>query len=327
MSWRDWWPGWRRGRTAATPGRFAEPSLAPIAPRVLLVVYDPLVPRQNTRLGAACGFQSVAPLIEGYVADLAAASGGYLQYTMADTLVVNGLPALEDGYCYTAEEWLHCWQQGGGWHQPQMADYPALLDRLGAPARIAAGEIDEVWLFGPPYAGFWESAMVGPDAYWCNAPPVELAGCQRRFVVMGFNYERGVGEMLEDVGHRLESCVARAFGSWRDWGGHADHAWDRFTAHEAVTPGQAGCGTVHWAPNSQADYDWGNRRAVWSQCDDWLEYPHLTGRRRQVDCHEWGGGDIRAHHRWWLAHLPRANGQSEGRLNNWWAYAVLSAES
>jgi len=75
-------------------------------------------------------------------------------------------------------------------------------------------------------------------------------------------------------------------------------------------------------PNSERDYDWGNRRGVWSTCDDWLNYPNLTGQRRRVNCEEWGGGDVRAHHRWWLRHLPRAPGRTEGKLNNWWAYAT-----
>jgi len=28
---------------------------------------------------------------------------------------------------------------------------------------------------------------------------------------MGFNYERGVGEMLEDLGHRAESILSHVF--------------------------------------------------------------------------------------------------------------------
>jgi hypothetical protein len=61
---------------------------------------------------------------------------------------------------------------------------------------------------------------------------------------------------------------------------------------------------------------------VWSTCDDWLNYPDLIGQRRQVNCHDWGEGDIRAHHKWWLRRLPRAPGRTDGRLNNWWAYVV-----
>jgi hypothetical protein len=48
----------------------------------------------------------------------------------------------------------------------------------------------------------------------------------------------------------------------------------------------------------------------------------LTGARRKVDCEEWGGGDIRAHHCWWYRHLPHVEGEMAGVLNNWWAYIL-----
>jgi hypothetical protein len=295
----------------------------PLRPRVLVAVYDPVLPsRGGRRLTEVCGFHEPDALVRAYVDDLAECSAGYLQYAVVEHVVLDELPPKEDGFRYTGETWLQCWQRRGGWHEPDAADYPALLADLAAARLVAAGEIDEVWCFAPPYAGFYESRMVGAGACWCNAPPLDLAGAARRCIVMGFNYERGVGEMLESFGHRVESLLARAFGSWREWGGGAGHAWDAFSAHEAVAPGRAGCGNVHFAPNSAGDYDWGNHRRVWSSCDDWLAYPHLTGQRRLVDCREWGGGDIRAHHHWWLAHLPRAAGRVDGRLANWWTYAV-----
>jgi hypothetical protein len=113
--------------------------------------------------------------------------------------------------------------------------------------------------------------------------------------------------------------MRHVYGSWEP---EATHAWNRFTLYDKVAPGRAACGNVHFAPNSERDYDWGNPRPVWSTCDDWLTYPHLTGERRRVNCEAWGGGDIRAHHRWWLRHLPRAEGRTAGTLNNWWTYAV-----
>ena len=58
--------------------------------------------------------------------------------------------------------------------------------------------------------------MCGSGAFWFNAPP--LAGTEhasRRFVIMGFNFERGVGEMLEDLGHRAESILYKVFENTR----------------------------------------------------------------------------------------------------------------
>jgi hypothetical protein len=176
-----------------------------------------------------------------------------------------------------------------------------------------------VWLFAFPYAGYYESRMGGPGAFWCNAPPLErteTAG--RRFVVMGFNYERGVGEMLEDLGHRAESILSHVFRHTR---GDAN-LWERFSRYDQKAPGRAECGNVHFAPNSVRDYDWGNRRPVPSRCDTWLRFPDLSGAARAVDCREWGNGDIRLHHLWWFQHFPHGAGATEGISHNWWEYVI-----
>ncbi|HUW14750.1 MAG TPA: hypothetical protein VM537_33835, partial [Anaerolineae bacterium] len=89
-----------------------------------------------------------------------------------------------------------------------------------------------------------------------------------------------------------------------------------------IAKGQANVGTIHFAPNSQYDYDWGNMTPVRSFCDDWYQFPNMTGVVRTVDATEWGGGDIRAHHEWWLKHLPKATGTTDGVANNWWKYII-----
>ena len=133
---------------------------------------------------------------------------------------------------------------------------------------------------------------------------------------MGFSYERGVGEMLEDLGHRAKSIMAHI----AERSPKVRSLWQRFTRYDKITPGQAEVGTVHFAPNSERDYDWGNRRSVPSRCDAWLHFPELDGEPRRVNCSEWGDGDTRLHHRWWLNHLPRVSGATGGFSNNWWRY-------
>ncbi len=170
-----------------------------------------------------------------------------------------------------------------------------------------------------PYAGYYESVMAGPGAFWCNAPPLTGVGhCERRFVIMGFSCERGPGEMLENLGHRAESILKHVY---RHKKGDAN-LWERFTRYDLRYPGQAECGTVHFAPNSEQDYDWGNGRLVQSRCDSWLKFPDLNGPPRQVNCQEWGNGDIRQHHLWWLGHLPHVTGKTSGIANNWWQYII-----
>ncbi len=124
--------------------------------------------------------------------------------------------------------------------------------------------------------------------------------------------------MMESFGHRAESIMAKVY----EVGAAEDDLWERFTRYDRQNPGASEVGNMHFAPNSQRDYDWGNRRSVASACNDWYDFPQLSGERRTVNSDEWGGGDIRLHHAWWYRHLPHAEGDTEGVSNNWWEYIL-----
>jgi hypothetical protein len=124
--------------------------------------------------------------------------------------------------------------------------------------------------------------------------------------------------MLESFGHRVESHLRHA---WRRVQGD-DNLWERFILYDKKAPGQANVGWMHYAPNSLTDYDWGNRTRVPSNCDDWLNFPNFQGTVRQVNCTDWGNGDMREHHKWWFQRLPNAPGQTHSIANNWWWYGV-----
>jgi hypothetical protein len=98
--------------------------------------------------------------------------------------------------------------------------------------------------------------------------------------------------------------------------------WQRFTRYDKIAPGEAEVGTVHYAPNSERDYDWNNPRLVPSNCYDWYNFPDFKGDLRQVNATEWGNGDTRAHHLWWLKHIPNVAGRINGIHNNWWQYII-----
>ena len=294
----------------------------PLNRRVLVIIHDPLIPSQGGRkLHQVLGWNDPDDLARRYIADVETASYGLARYAVALRVEVDGFPVKQDGFAYTPDSYLACWRAGRGFHQPDAVDYHRLLRDFDVIPLINRGQIDEVWLFGFPYGGYYESIMAGPGAYWCNAPPLPDGPgprASRRFVIMGFSYERGVGEMLEDLGHRAESILGQMFEGAR---GDAN-LWERFTRYDQKFPGRAECGTVHFAPNSLRDYDWGNTRAVPSRCDDWLRYPDFQGIARPVNASEWGGGDIRLHHLWWLRHFPHLAGSAGGRLHNWWEYVI-----
>jgi hypothetical protein len=293
-----------------------------VKPRVLLAVYNPTIPTEAGRkLSTVLHWNHPYQLARQYAADLAEASHGYCNYQIVERVEIDGFPVKIDGFRYAPGDFLSAWRARRGFHNPDWADYRKIVDDLDIIARVNKGQIDEVWLVAFPYAGFYESRMAGPGAFWCNAPPLEgYEDASRRFIIMGFNYERGVGEMLEAHGHRAESIMSHVFRKTR---GHAD-LWSQFIRYDKTHPGRAEVGNIHFAPNSHSDYDWGNRETVPSRCDAWYSFPNLDGPPRGVNCREWGNGDIRLHHLWWFRHLPHVAGVSEGISNNWWEYITNS---
>lgn len=297
-------------------GRVIEPREV----KVLNIVFDPLVKARSGRtLLKAMGWNAVDMLTSRYVADLLESSHGYARYSIVNKILVGSFPVQEDGYRYDGAEFMGMMRKRRGFHPADQVDYQQILSDFHIIEMINSGDVDEVWMFGPPYAGFYESRMAGPGAFFCNAPPLrQTEKARRRFIIMGFNYERGVGEMLESFGHRAESIMRHVY---REHKGE-DNLWERFTRYEITYPGESEVGTVHFAPNSLSDYDWGNRRKVLSRCRTWVTYPDLNGDGVWVDCQEWGGGDMRLHHKWWLSHFPHTGGINNQVSNNWWKYVV-----
>ena len=291
----------------------------PVRRRVLMITFNPRLPAQGGgRLTEVLNWNPPENLASTFSNDIQSVSYGYLTYQIAERIVVDGLPAKIDGFIYTPEAYLEALQRGQG-HQPDTVDYARLLATFRILEKVRDRQIDEVWCFGGPYFGFYESVMAGPNAFFCNAPPLpNTQEAERRFLIMGFNYQRGVGEMLEAFAHRAEFILSRVF---QRTSGEAN-LWERFTRYEKAHPGQAECGTVHYAPNSRTDYDWGNPTPVLSRCRNWRNFPDLSGPPQWVDCSEWGNGDMRLHHLWWLSLFPHITGQKDGIAYNWWQYVA-----
>ena len=185
----------------------------PVSPQVLVLNFDPIVQSRGERpLHEVLGWNDPHALTEGYIADLAECSRGYVRYQVVEWRDVDAYPVKQDGFRYTDRSYLDRWEGGEPWHHPDAVDYRRILLDFRIPRRVERGEIDEVWLWGFPYAGFWESTMAGQGAYFCNSQPVEGIPTSRLFVTMGFNYERGVGPMLESFGHRVESILRHVYG-------------------------------------------------------------------------------------------------------------------
>jgi hypothetical protein len=289
--------------------------------KTLVIVYDPVVDlTRGSKLSEYMRWNRVEDLATGFMSDIVQVSDGMARYQIIQRIDVDGFPAKVDGYQYDAQTYLNVVRGVTPPYMPQEANYYAIIERFNILQLIANDEIDEVWVFNFPHAGFYESIMGGPGAFWCNAPPLKnTEASKRRFVIMGFSYERGVGEMLENMGHRAESIMEKTFEKLT---GEAN-LWKRFIRYQKTAPDMAALGNIHFAPNSQKDYDWNNPDSVLSECDDWLHnFPHFKGVIRTVTSAEWGNGDIREHHKWWFRHIPKVAGSKNGILNNWWQYIM-----
>lgn len=289
--------------------------------KVLLLVYDPVMDTTTgEKLSQKMKWYNTTDLVNGFMSDILEVSHGMARYEIVERVDINEFPAKTDGFRYTPQTFMDVWNRTSPPHMPQEVDYYAIINKYKILERVAKNEIDEVWVFGFPHAGFYESTMGGPGAFWCNSPPLaNTDASKRRFVIMGFSYERGIGEIEESFGHRAESIMEKTFSKTE---GDAN-LWQRFIRYEKVAPGKAACGNIHFAPNSQQDYDWNNPSIVKSECYDWLlNFPDFKGDVRSVGSSEWGSGDIRAHHKWWMKHFPHVAGRQNKIHNNWWQYII-----
>lgn len=311
-------PGLAAGQQGVTP---PSTSAAPSDFRVLMITFNPIIESQGgVRLTQLMGWNDPAASTSQYMADLAVASHGYVAYTLVTSLVIDDIPRKLDGFDYTDQTYLTCLANTSTCHMPDTVDYGKIFQDFDICARVATDGIDEVWLWGGPYFGYWEYNVRGPSL---NITPENIPLCgNKTLYVMGFNYERGNPEMIEDFGHRTEGVLAThiAHGNWQQ---NEANEWNKFSLVAAPVSGYpyGHCGNVHYPPNGLSDYDWGNTRYVQSDCADYANYPQLTGTFAPVNCTAWGcnGYD---YIRWWLYHLPHAGGTIDGNRNDWWRYVV-----
>ena len=307
-------------------------------PKVLLLIYNPVVDAATgQKMVEYMGWSRPDDLAAAFIGDVLQASNGLVRYQVVQRVELDEFPVLTDGFAYTAATYLDLMRHGAPPHNPTGIDYGAAIKRLNVLQCIADQTYDEVWVMGFPYAGLYESCMGGAGAFWCNGPALANTDtCARRFVVMGFSYERGVGEMLHSYNHRCESILAKVFNcqdflAWAYKPGRspatisADQSlnyFQKFMLFDQIAPGRAGVGLVHFPPNALKDYDLGNPNMVKSTCYDWLKFPNFQGDARMISYTEWGAGDERSYQQWWLKHLPKVAGRQNGIHNNWWQYVA-----
>jgi len=180
------------------------------------------------------------------------------------------IPVKQDGYQYSNEEYYSVIKDGSKHHEPDIFNHWNFIDKFHLVQRRLNGEFDEVHIYGGPFMGFHESQMIGTSPIYCNSNPI-LASCPN-FVIMGFNYERGICEALEAFGHRTEFIFRFLY----------EDTWNVYSKH---------IGTIHEPFNTSKAYDWGSK-----------QYGMYKGTQR-ANCELWGC-DGYEYIKWWFKHLP-----------------------
>ncbi len=307
------------------------PDIEPQTINVLVINFDPVLKtRQNLRLHAAMNWSDPWALTDRMVEAARDCSGGYVNYRVVEKIEHDGFTTFRDGFTYTEKAYLEMWENDRQKANPGMTSFKWLFWQFDLAAKIKDHDLREIWLWGAPYMAWDELHWKTPGdriPYQTDNPwfyrPYDIPDVGRTVWIMGWNYERGEGEMLESYCHRIESVLSLTVGrgSW-DPKRHPDNPWNRFTRIDRDFPGQAEVGTVHYAPNSVSDYDWGNTNAVWTYADDWLTYPNLPRRNKLLNAISGGWDGIARHHLWWMKRLPRHAGVTDGFYSNWWQYIV-----
>jgi len=315
------------GRLAAAPQ--ADPESRVI--RLLVLNYDPVLTNHGgTTLRRHLKWNDPRPMTTNLIRHIRESSSGFARYELVEWIDVNAYPQKRDGFRYDEASFLAMWKDKKTAHQPDSVSYAAIFKEQNLVERVQRDNIQDIWIWGAPYFGTDEYAMKIPgdltfyptDNPWFYRP-YDIPDCGRTVWVMGFNYEVGEDNALHSFGHRCEGILSLTVGRgvWEGEAG-ATNVWSRFTRQADKFPEDAQCGNVHGGPNAKRGYDYGQTNVVLSGADDWLGYPQLTGVKKPVSADTWG----KPHHlnfmRWWLGHLPRNSGTTEGCYNNWWRYIV-----
>jgi hypothetical protein len=208
-----------------------------------------------------------------------------------------------------------------------LTNYAAIMQEIGVQRWVEEKGAKEVWIWGyhGGVVGLWESNMAGPwgDISNSNRDAKDLPIFGKTYTVYHYNYARGPSEATEDHMHQIEHVLNYVDGRDRtaadQWSGLL--FWGKFVgsdaSHKIVRPG---CGWSHYPPNGERDYDWGNKRFVETDIEDWR--PDGTGRKQRMNCDRWEGDSLK----WfvyWMQNLAGANNglKHNGRpLNNWWIF-------
>lgn len=318
--------------TLCAVGAFlAPPTIGQKTINVIVINIDPVLQtRGGKRLHEYLKWSDPWQLTDKMVADAKECSNGYVNYKVVEKVNYDGFTTFRNGFTYTEDKFLYMWEKDRKTANDGMTSFKWLFEKFDLKKKIKDKNIGEIWLWGAPYMAWDELHWKTPGdkiPYQTDNPwfyrPYDIPDIGKTIWIMGWNYERGEGEMLESYTHRIESVLSLTVGKgvW-DHKRNGDNVWNRFTRIDRDFPGEAEVGSVHEAPNSVGGYDWDNTKIVATYADDWLTYPNLPRKKKYLNAETGGWKGIIGHHKWWMTRIPHNPGTTGGFYNNWWEYIV-----
>lgn len=223
------------------------------------------------------------------------------------------------------------------------ADYAKIVAENNLCERVAAGKVDEVWVWSDGWGKMDEGMMVGPgaqdDVFNTVGEPVFIPECTRPFHVMGFNYTREADQALHSMGHRFESTIAHFVDGKTIWdeqpgdvfyefdgNGYLNCHYNAAGSYVCDPAGEANVGNVHYPPNTLKGvevegYQYSSTTGVWSDFRDWN--PQHSGTHGLINCQQWGCTH-EGYLSQWIQNFPgRCLAQpmtkpSGARMPDWW---------
>lgn len=211
-------------------------------------------------------------------------------------------------------------------HAP-MTDYDAIMQMISIDDWINNHGVKEVWIWA--YHGgkvnLWESNMSSPhgDVSNSNRDENDLPVFDQSYTVYHYNYQRGLSEAVENHMHQIEALLNHIDGRDEAPKSEWDELlfWGKFVgsdySHKIIEPR---CGWAHYPPNGKHDYDWANKKYVYSDIEDWK--PDGSGTKQRLNCERWNCNSL-DWFRFWMQSIPgyKNNLNYNGKkLTNWWLF-------
>src|SRR5258706_3858387 len=165
--------------------------------RVLVIDFrTPSIPKERN---------NTTSLVEEFIEAMIQASHKMLVYKVVTQLEIPKYPILMDGRQYTDPTWAQALQEDitairDSHGSYMLADYQRIIQEYNVLQGIQQNIFSEVWMFGGPYFGFYESRMIGKGAFSCKLPGLQQVG--RPFCMMGVNSQPRDHENMHEFKQR-----------------------------------------------------------------------------------------------------------------------------